>query len=204
MRSRVGYRLGCVFLSLGLVAGACSKKSEPPPVLSQLAEFSLVDQNGKPFGHGDLGGDFWIADFVFTHCRSSCPRLTAHMEGIQARVADLPNTQFLSVSVDPDNDTPEVMKAYMTKNELDERNWKFVTGTEETIRDVVLKQFKVGLAEGDPQAGNEAIMHANHFVLVDPDARVRGYYRANNDGIADLERDLRLLASLASTPPATD
>ena len=49
----------------------------------------------------------------------------------------------------------------------------------------------------DDRPGTEAIMHANHFVLVDERAQVRGYYRANNDGIADLERDLRLLASAA-------
>ena len=157
---------------VALLVGGCSKNTEPPPVIGELSEFSLVDQNGAPFQRADIDGEFWVADFVFTHCRSSCPRLTAHMKGIQTRVSDIPNTQFLSVSVDPDNDTPEVLKAYMTKNELSEANWRFVTGSEDTIRDVVLNQFKVGLAEGNVQAGNEAIMHANHFVLVDPDAKV--------------------------------
>ena len=187
--ARVLFATLCVVLAVGC------KKAEPLPVYSELPEFSLVDQDGQAFGRGTLGGDIWVADFVFTHCRSSCPRLTAHMKGLQTRLADVPGTQFLSVSVDPANDTPEVLKKYMTTNELTETNWRFVTGEEQAIQDVVLKGFKVGLAEGDGSPGSEAVSHSNHFVLVDGDARVRGYYRANNDGIADLERDLRRLAS---------
>ncbi len=185
---------GLLFVLCLLTAG-CSNKNEPPPVLGQLPEFTLVDQNGQAFDRETLEGELWVADFIFTHCRSTCPRLTAHMQGLQTRLSDIPNAQFLSVSVDPRNDTPEVLKAYMTKNELSEANWRFVTGEEPAIRDVVVNGFKVGLAEGEDQPGAEAIMHANHFVLVDQEAQVRGYYRANNDGIAQLERDLRLLAS---------
>ncbi len=187
-----------LLLVLSVLTVGCSRKNEPPPVLAQLPEFTLVDQNSQTFDRQALDGDFWVADFIFTHCRSTCPRLTAHMQGLQTRLSDIPNAQFLSVSVDPRNDTPEVLKAYMTKNELSEANWRFVTGEEQAIRDVVLNGFKVGLAEGDDQPGAEAIMHANHFVLVDEKAQVRGYYRANNDGIADLERDLRFLASNVS------
>lgn len=188
-----------LLLVLSLLTIGCSKKTEPPPVLGALPEFSLVDQNGQAFDRQSLEGDFWVADCIFTHCRSTCPRLTAHMQGLQTRLSDIPNAQFLSVSVDPRNDTPDVLKAYMTKSELSEANWRFVTGEEQAIRDVVLNGFKVGLAEGDDRPGAEAIMHANHFVLVDEKAQVRGYYRANNDGIADLERDLRFLASNQST-----
>ncbi|MDH3623281.1 MAG: SCO family protein [Myxococcales bacterium] len=187
-----------LLLVLSVLTIGCSRKNEPPPVLAQLPEFTLVDQNSQTFDRQALEGDFWVADFIFTHCRSTCPRLTAHMQGLQTRLSDIPNAQFLSVSVDPRNDTPKVLKAYMTKNELSEANWRFVTGEEQAIRDVVLNGFKVGLAEGDDQPGAEAIMHANHFVLVDEKAQVRGYYRANNDGIADLERDLRFLASSVS------
>ena len=139
-----------LLLALSLVAIGCSKKNEPPPVLAELPEFSLVDQNGQTFDREVLEGNFWVADFIFTHCRSTCPRLTAHMQGLQTRVSDLPNAQFLSVSVDPRNDTTEVLKTYMTKNELSEANWRFVTGEEEAVRDVVLNGFKVGLADGRP------------------------------------------------------
>ena len=186
--------LGLTFLAV--VALGCSKRSaDDIPVLSELPEFSLVDQDEEAFTRESMKGSLWVSAFVFTHCRSTCPRLTAHMQGLQARLSDLPAANLLSVSVDPRNDTPEVIKTYMAKNELDERNWRFVTGDEESIRRVVVEGFRVGLGDEDSKAAGAAdIMHSNSFVLVDERARVRGYYRANNDGIADLERDLRALA----------
>jgi protein SCO1/2 len=147
-----------------------------------------------------MEGKLSVSAFVFTHCRSTCPRITAHMKGLQARLSDVPSAHFVSVSVDPRNDTPEVIKAYMTKNDLDETNWRFVTGDEEAIRHVVVDGFRVGLGDEDSKAaGAEDIMHSNSFVLVDHEAQVRGYYRANNDGIGDLERDLRALAAVVPT-----
>ncbi len=182
---------------LGVAALGCSKRSaEDLPVLNQLPEFSLVDQDEQAFTRESMQGSLWVSAFVFTHCRSTCPRLTAHMQGLQARLSDVPAANLVSVSVDPRNDTPEVIKAYMAKNDLDERNWRFVTGDEESIRHLVVDGFRVGLGDEDSKAAGAAeIMHSNSFVLVDEQARVRGYYRANNDGIADLERDLRALAS---------
>ena len=185
---------------LGLLAVGCSKKSpEDVPVLGQLPQFSLLDQDQQPFVRGSMEGNLSVSAFVFTHCRSTCPRITAHMKGLQSRLSDIPSVQLVSVSVDPRNDTPEVIKAYMTKNGLDETNWRFVTGEEEAIRHVVVEGFRVGLGDEDSKAaGAEDIMHSNSFVLVDDKAQVRGYYRANNDGIADLERDLRALATVVA------
>ncbi|MGB5694392.1 MAG: SCO family protein [Polyangiales bacterium] len=181
-----------------LICGAlgCTKRSAGDvPVLGQLPEFALVDQDQQPFSRESMEGSLWISAFVFTHCRSTCPRLTAHMKGLQSRLSDVPSVHLVSVSVDPRNDTPEVIKAYMTKNGLEERNWRFVTGDEEAIRHLVVDGFRVGLGDDDSAAaGADEVMHSNSFVLVDDAARVRGYYRANNDGIADLERDLRALA----------
>ena len=176
---------------------ACTKrKAEDVPVLTTLPEFSLLDQDEQAFTLDTMKGDIWVSAFVFTHCNSTCPRLTAHMKGLQTRLSDVPSANFVSVSVDPRNDTPEVIKAYMSKNEIDESNWRFVTGEEDSIRRVVVDGFKVGMGDEESVAqGGDDIMHSNAFVLVDPDARVRGYYRANNDGIADLERDLRAIAA---------
>jgi len=190
---------GLLLLSLlGLLALGCTKRTaEDVPVLGQLPEFSLVDQDQKAFSRELMEGNLWVSAFVFTHCRSTCPRITAHMKGLQSRLSDVPSAYFVSVSVDPRNDTPEVIKAYMTKNELNESNWRFVTGDEEAIRHVVVDGFRVGLGDEDSKAaGADDIMHSNSFVLVDDKAQVRGYYRANNDGIGDLERDLRALAAV--------
>jgi len=190
--------LGLLLLVLAgpLALGCTKKRAEDIPVLGQLPEFSLIDQDQRAFDREAMEGKLSVSAFVFTHCRSTCPRITAHMKGLQSRLSDVPTVQLVSISVDPDNDTPEVIKAYMIKNELDERNWRFVTGEETAIRHVVVDGFRVGLGDEDSKAaGAEEIMHSNSFVLVDDEARVRGYYRANNDGIGDLERDLRALAA---------
>jgi len=186
---------------LGLVVSGCSKRSAADvPVLGQLPEFSLLDQDQQAFARESMEGNLWVSAFVFTHCRSTCPRLTAHMKGLQSRLSDVPSAHFVSVSVDPRNDTPDVIKAYMIKNDLDETNWRFVTGEEAAIRHVVVDGFRVGLGDEDSKAaGADDIMHSNSFVLVDDKAQVRGYYRANNDGIGDLERDLRALAAVVPT-----
>lgn len=189
--------LGLALIAALAVVGCSKRSAKDVPVLNQLPEFSLLDQNEQTFDRASMEGRLSVSAFVFTHCRSSCPRITAHMKGLQSRLSDVPSVQFVSVSVDPRNDTPEVIKAYMTKNELDETNWRFVTGEEEVIRRVVIDGFRVGLGDADSEAaGAEEIMHSNSFVLVDQEAQVRGYYRANNDGIGDLERDLRALTAV--------
>ena len=105
---------------------------------------------------------------------------------------DVPSAHFLSVSVDPRNDTPEVIKAYMITNHLDETNWRFVTGQEDAIQDFVVGGFKVGY--GRTQWSTE-LTHSNSFALVDAQARIRGYYGSDDEGLIELERDLRALAS---------
>lgn len=177
----------CLVLALG-----CSKKdAETLPVIAELPEPSLIDQDGSVFDGKTMEGGLWVTAFVFTHCRATCPRLTAQMKNLQSRVSDVPSAYLLSVSVDPRNDTPEVIKAYMSKNGLDETNWRFVTGHEKAIQQFVVDGFKVGY--GRTQWSTE-LTHSNSFALVDDRARIRGYYGSDDQGLVELERDLRALA----------
>ncbi len=176
---------------VALLALACSKETaEPLPVIAALPAPSLVDQDGRVFDGEAMRGTLWMTAFVFTHCRSTCPLLIAQMKKLQAKVRDVPNASFLTVSVDPRNDSPEVIKVYMRDNGIDETNWRFVTGSEKAIGDFVVGGFKVGY--GKTQWSTE-LTHSNSFALVDDQARIRGYYGSDDQSIADLERDLRLL-----------
>lgn len=182
----------CAVWCLALLALGCSKKSAVDlPVIAELPEFSLIDQDEQSFNAQSMRGGLWTTAFVFTHCRATCPRLTAQMAKLQGRLSDVPDARFLSVTVDPRNDTPEVIKAYMAKNHLDETNWTFVTGSERAIQQFVVGGFKVGY--GRTQFAPE-LTHSNSFALVDSQARIRGYYGSDDQGIAELERDLRALA----------
>jgi len=182
-----------IVASVALVALGCSKRNaNDVPIIADLPDFSLVDQDEQVFNRGSLEGNLWVSAFVFTHCRATCPRLTAQMKRLQARASDVLSARFLSVSVDPRNDTPEVIKAYMTGNGLDESNWRFVTGSEAEIANLVIGGFQVGF--GRTRWASE-LTHSNSFALVDGHARIRGYYASDDEGITDLERDLRALAT---------
>src|SRR5688572_30574634 len=101
-----------VIAMLSFVASGMWRGREPEPErLFEVPEFRLVDQNGKPFTKKDLGGKVWIADFVFTQCAGPCPLMTLSMAELQKELAGSP-IQFVSISVDPGRDKPEVLKKY--------------------------------------------------------------------------------------------
>jgi len=177
-------RVGLAVLALG-----CSKTaSDELPVIAELPEFALLDQDAHTFDRQALEDHPWVVSFIFTHCRTTCPRLTEQMKKLQSRLQDARNVHFLSVSVDPRNDTPEVIKAYMVENGIDETNWRFVTGDEPAVSNFVVGGFKVGY--GRTQWSTE-LTHSSSFALVDDQARIRGYYGSDDEGLEELERDLR-------------
>src|SRR5271169_1087428 len=105
---------GGLGLAVVLALVARAMRPRPPlPVLGQIPTFHLVDETGGPFTGDAMRGHVSVVDFVFTRCHSSCPRLTARMGELQARlVADRSDARLVSFSVDPDNDTPAVLSDY--------------------------------------------------------------------------------------------
>lgn len=165
------------------IGGPSSSEADELPVLHTIPKFSLQNQEGKDFGSEQLAGRPYLAAFMFTRCPSICPRLTKKMKNIDAAVKSAGKSlQLLSVSVDPDNDTPEVLSAYAQKHGADVDNWEFLTGDYGTIAKVSEEGFKIGLSgkieEGKPHLG---ITHGSHFILVDGAGRIRGYFRSSDD-----------------------
>ena len=178
-----------------LAAGLWLVRSEPPPPhLYPLPAFALVDDEGKPFGPERLAGRTSVVNFIFTSCPTVCPALTAKMARLQATVAE-PSVQFVSVSVDPANDTPEVLRAYGERFGRDPARWTFVTGELGAVKRAVEEGFKVAMdGAGKPGATAFDIVHGEHFVLVDRAGTIRGYYRPDDNGLARLSRDAVRLA----------
>jgi len=159
---------------------------EPPPLpaLYPMPSFSLTSEQGKPFGAGDLKGKVAIANFIFTSCPTVCPMLTSHMARVQERFAGEPGVHLVSFSVDPKNDTPEVLAAFGRKFGQDPARWTFLTGDLEAVKRAVVEGFKIHVAGvDDPNATAFDIVHGEHFVLVDKNGTIRGYYQPR-----DLER----------------
>lgn len=182
-----------------LVAWLVRPGPEPLPVLYPMPEFELTTEQGTPLRSGDLAGEVVVANFVFTSCPTVCPLLTAHMARLQERLAGSPGVRLLSFSVDPKNDTPEVLKAYGEKYGQDPARWTFLTGDLSAITKAVEKGFKIGIqGAGDPDATAFDIVHGEHFVLVDTDGAIRGYYRPEPESLDRLAIDAARLAAEGS------
>lgn len=106
---------------------------------------------------------------MFTSCAGTCPVLTKNMAELQESFADRGELHFVSVTVDPETDTPEVLERYASKYSADTSRWHFLTGSLEDIHELAVKGFKVGSVD-------EPIFHSNRFILVDEDGSIRGYY----------------------------
>lgn len=150
------------------------------PVLAEVPPFAMKDQLNRPVTTADLRGHVWIADFIFLSCKASCPKLTERMKGLQARILQKHlTTKLVSITVDPENDDPPALAAYANTYGADANVWRFLTGPIEQLDPVVVKGFKIQyekLKPIDPDATLVNIMHGDWFVLVDQQARIRGYY----------------------------
>jgi protein SCO1/2 len=148
-----------------------------PSKLFDTPSFSLTDQDGRPFGSKDLAGKVYVADFIFTHCPSLCPVMTQNMHDIQASTAKLP-VQLVSFTVDPERDTPAVLRQYAVDHHADEARWHFLTADRKTMWDLSVG-MKLAVDKGDSAM---EVMHSSHFLLVDGRGQVRGVYDYRNDG----------------------
>jgi protein SCO1/2 len=146
------------------------------PVLFDAPSFSLTDQNGQLFDSASLHGKVWVADFIFTSCAGICPMMTQHMREFQKLTPASP-VQMVSFSVDPEHDTPAVLKQYAQTAKADESRWHFLTGESRAKLWDICKAMKLAVG---PDTNNQ-VMHSNQFLLIDGDGHVRGVYNSEDD-----------------------
>jgi protein SCO1/2 len=188
--------VGALGLGLGL---ALFERSLRPPaplaVLGQIPPFHLIDERGLPFGVDSMAGHVTVVDFIFTRCASSCPRLTARMGELQSLLVRKKSpARLVSFSVDPENDTPMVLSEYAVAAHADLSRWSFVTGPVQEIERAVVNGFKVAVDKITRDAGDYDVVHGEWFVLVDPSARLRGYYSVKEtDDLDALVKDVQAL-----------
>ena len=182
--------LAPAFVALMLLS-ACTKKTEPTKY-GMAPDFTLTERSNRKVTRQDLAGKVWVADFIFTHCAGACPIMSAHMKKLQDQLfADI---RLVSFSVDPTNDTPEVLAEYANRYGADRDRWLFLTGDPETIQKISVGGFKLAL---DPSGGTEAepITHSSRIVLVDRQGIIRGYYGTEEpEALARLIKDANNLA----------
>ncbi len=162
----------------------------------ELVEFRMRDQRGRDRSRDDLLGDIVIVDFLFTNCPFICPSLSANMRALQERLAGVEGVRLVSVSVDPERDTPEALGAYGERIGADPERWWFLTGTFEDARRLSEEGFRLALTI-DPQTrvplGDgktmDNVIHSGKLVMVGPDGNVitmvSGLERAEAEGLAE-------------------
>jgi len=147
-----------------------------PPVLWDAPAFRFVDQDGRSLSSEDLRGSVWIADFIFASCAGVCPAMSARMSKLQKEIGD-PKVKFISFSVDPDHDTPEVLRGYGHGYGADGIRWRFLSTTKPAIYDVAAGMKLVA----KPAEREDPILHSDRFVLIDQQGHVRGTYVSSDD-----------------------
>ena len=182
---------------------ACGAGEAPPPVPPPSLDwpvepFRLLDQNGQETTEAVLKGRVTVADFFFTSCPSICIEMTRRMQELAFHYRKDPRVQFLSFSVDPARDTPEVLRKYIQDKELRDKYWRFLTGPIQDIRHLSEGSFKLALGEKDIEG---EIAHSGRFALIGPGGRILELYDHASDRHMELLR--RQIDHLLETlPPA--
>jgi len=167
-------------VAAGLIGLAyLSLKSTHPPALpsnlekiSKVPGFQLTDQTGKPITLDDLKGKIWAANFIFTRCKGPCPITVLRMQELNTKLKKARgNVQLVTFTVDPEYDTPEILKAFGEQQGADPASWKFLTGTPDAIQKIVV----TGLLQPIAKEPSGTPAHSTRIVLVDADGWLRGY-----------------------------
>ena len=151
--------------------------SAPLPVLWTVPAFTLTNQLGAPVSADSLRGKVWVANTIFTRCAGPCPELTRRMSQIQKALAEAAPVQLVTLTTDPEYDTPSELKKYGERFGANADRWWFLTGPKRAIADLVVGGLKMTALEKKPEERenlNDLFIHSTILVLVDPKGRVRG------------------------------
>lgn len=177
------YLIACL-----LVLSACNNEQ---PTGKKVDPFSFIDQNKNDFGTDDLTGTVWIASFIFTNCETVCPPMMTELASLQKKLEEEKlQVEFVSFSVDPDVDSPEVLQLYIQQFTDHESNWHMLTGySQEEIEAFAREQFQTIVQK--PNTSNQVI-HGTNFYLVDDQGYVLNEYNYINESyIEEISRDIK-------------
>jgi protein SCO1/2 len=156
------------------------------PVLGQIADFTLTNQDEKTTTLADLTNHVWVADIIFTRCAGPCPRMTAQMKSLQDLLPPANEAKLVTLTTDPDFDSPPVLEKYGERFGADFNRWTFLTGTKSEIGSLAagsLKLSAVPVKPGDQKNSADLFIHTTIFVVVDKHAQLRGIFETGGDGV---------------------
>lgn len=156
-----------------------------------IPDFSLTERSGEAVSLADLKGKVWVADLFYSTCPSTCPMISSRLTEIQKAVASEPDVRLVSISTDPEKDTPEALKEYAAKFEATDK-WLFLTGDKEAVYALANKGLKLSAVPNTEPGAEEPVTHSTKLALVDRHGMVRGFYEGSAD-TAPLVKDIHRL-----------
>jgi len=187
-------------------------------VYGRVPDFSFIERSARRITLADLVGKVWIVNFFYTECTDTCPLQSANMARLQAALSAEPDVRLVSISVDPEHDTPEVLSEYAARFRADPERWLFLTGPRDAIYWLAIEGFRLGVVDqgekvqqgtGEgrvwlgpvsarahpvPNPERKPIIHSSRFVLVDRQAQIRGYYHGTDrESLERLRENVRVL-----------
>jgi protein SCO1/2 len=170
-----------------VLVSSCANRAAKLPDYGHVPQFQMTDSLGRAFDGKSLAGKVWVVDFIYTSCPGPCPLMTSRMHRVEQRVKDDSDVRLVSISVDPEHDTPAVLNQFARRFGGPTRQWVFLTGTPGEVHLLAFETFHVGDVIGKMD-------HSTKFALVDKRGEIRGYYSTfDPEGMAQLTKDIAAL-----------
>ena len=185
----VGLLLVLATLALGLTLVRLRSRGgagSALPVYGTVAEFALTNQNGQAVSLENLRGHVWVADIIFTRCAGPCLKMSRQLRDLQNALPPGSQARFVSLTTDPDYDTPPVLATYAKRFDADPTRWFFLTGTKAQIAKLATDSLKLTAIEKKPAEREDPadlFIHSTILVLVDKQARLRGVYETTGETV---------------------
>ena len=164
------------------------------PIIKKVPNFNFINQNGETFSHNQLKNKITVLDFFFTNCPGPCPIMTYNMKSLYNDFSSSDDVQFVSITVDPENDNIKVLKNYADINGINDQRWQLLTSELSKIKSLKRDGFML-FADELPQG------HAIKFILIDENGNIRKYFDGTDEGsLTILKKDIsNLVKSIQNT-----
>jgi protein SCO1/2 len=189
----------CLAYALSLMELNHTHRPAALPVIGPVAGFTLTNQDGQVVTLADLSNRVWVADIIFTRCAGSCPIMSKQMESLQEALPAASRARLVTLTTDPDFDTPPILKKYGDRYGANSNHWTFLTGTKSEIGRLAANSLKlsaVPVKPEDQQNPADLFIHSTVFVIVDQHARLRGTFETQGDGVDWTNVQPRIIAAV--------
>jgi cytochrome oxidase Cu insertion factor (SCO1/SenC/PrrC family) len=169
------------------------------PVIGTVNNFALTNQSGAAISLANLRGKVWVADIIFTRCAGPCLKMCRQMKELQDSLPADSRAKLVTLTTDPDYDTPPVLTKHALRFDADTNRWMFLTGTKKEVGMLAANGLKLSAVEIEPAkraSENDLFIHSTRFVIMDKQVRLRGVFETDGEGVDWQAEKKKILAAV--------